>query len=93
MYHVRTTRSYRKAFKKLRKSGADVIHEIDIVVDILRKGETLATKYKDHQLTGDMKDYRECHVRPDILLVYYKEENDLILVLVNVGGHSKLFGK
>ena len=49
----------------------------------------LIEKYKDHQLIGKMKDFRECHIKPDLLLIYMIEDNTL--KLVDIGSHSELF--
>lgn len=67
----------------------------DLVLDIVTKlanGENLEEKYKDHLLIGNFKGCRECHVKPDLLLVYKINENVLELTLVEVGSHSQLFG-
>jgi mRNA interferase YafQ len=59
----------------------------------------LAAKYKDHALTGNWVGYRECHIRPDLLLVYVKigetvdsEELNGELHLARLGSHSEIFG-
>ncbi|WP_230479019.1 type II toxin-antitoxin system YafQ family toxin [Kingella kingae] len=39
--------------------------------------EPMEAKYRDHQLTGNLKDYRECHIRPDLLLLYWVEDNEV----------------
>ena len=39
----------------------------------------MAEKYRDHQLTGNLKDYRECHIRPDLLLLYWIKDNEVKL--------------
>jgi len=52
--------------------------------------EILPIKYKDHSLTGNWKNYRECHIKPDLLLIYRKIDLD-ILSLVRIGSHSELF--
>ena len=57
----------------------------------LAKGETLEEKYHDHQLSGKLKDFRDCHVRPDLVLVYKIQDAVLQLYLYRVGSHSKLF--
>ena len=57
----------------------------------LANDEVLEAKYKDHCLTGDYKDCRECHIEPDWLLIYKKYESELILMLVRTGSHSDLF--
>jgi len=46
-------------------------------------------KYKDHSLIGDYADFMECHIKPDLLLIYRFEES--ILKLVDIGTHSELF--
>lgn len=60
------------------------------VFGLLIKNKKLPEKYKDHQLTGNLQDYRECHVKPDLLLIYKIHENEL--QLVRLGTHSELFG-
>lgn len=51
--------------------------------------EPMAEKYRDHQLTGNLKDYRECHIKPDLLLLYWVEDNEV--KLTRLGTHSELF--
>jgi mRNA interferase YafQ len=63
---------------------------IDVVYKLLN-GIELDYKYKDHQLKGSLKEFRECHIKPDLLLIYSIEHN--ILELVNIGSHSELFKK
>ena len=59
----------------------------------LNAGQTLPEEYNDHQLTGNLKDYRECHIQPDWLLMYRIEKNILVLTLQRTGTHSDLFDK
>lgn len=49
----------------------------------------LAGRYHDHALTGDWKNFRDCHIKPDLVLIYQKP-NDEILQLVRLGSHSEL---
>lgn len=68
---------------------------IDLLDDIIRKlarGKQLPEKNKDHALSGNWKDHRECHVQSDWLLVYRIENDLLILTLSRTGRHSDLFG-
>lgn len=51
------------------------------------------SKYKDHKLTGNYKDFRECHIKPDLLLIYQKQDEILTLTCINLGSHHKLFKK
>ncbi len=50
----------------------------------------LAAHYRDHPLVGDWAGYRECHIKPDLLLIYRKVGADL-LILARLGSHSELF--
>ena len=87
---VRSSSQFRKSLKKILKSGRFDRDEIQNVVEKIAN-EKLDAKYEDHQLSGDMKDLRECHIRSDLLLIYKIEGNNLVLVLVNIGSHSDLF--
>ncbi len=51
--------------------------------------ETLQDRHKDHAMSGDWKDHRDCHVRPDLVLIYRKPD-DATLELVRFGSHSEL---
>ena len=57
----------------------------------LAKGEKLSEKHKDHELTGNWKGFRECHIEPDWILIYTIENNLLVLTLSRTGSHSDLF--
>jgi mRNA interferase YafQ len=59
----------------------------------LLRGEKLDEKYQVHQLHGNRKGQWECHIQPDWLLVWEQNETELILLMVNTGTHSDLFGK
>ena len=75
----------------MAKRGLDM-STLDKIVRELSLGHRLALRHKDHALKGDHKGYRECHIRPDWLLVYKIENDTLILVLVDTGTHADLFG-
>lgn len=90
-YRVVTSRRYRSAFRKIIKSGMCSRAQIESVVVSIAKGETLEARYKDHELKGEWKGYRECHIRPDVLLVYQIQDDVLILLLVDIGSHAQLF--
>ncbi|MCZ6160857.1 type II toxin-antitoxin system YafQ family toxin [Campylobacter ureolyticus] len=61
------------------------------LLEKLAKDETLDTKYKDHQLKGKLKSFRDCHIMPYLALIYKKDDNILILEAIDIGKHSKLF--
>ncbi|MBO4734528.1 MAG: type II toxin-antitoxin system YafQ family toxin [Clostridia bacterium] len=89
-YEVRFTNQFKKDIKLAKKQGKDIDKLFD-VIGILANGETLDEKYRDHDLSGNFKGCRECHIEPDWLLIYEIDNNVLILVLNRVGSHSELF--
>lgn len=91
MYSLVYTNRMKRDVKLMKKRGRDLDKLIQ-VLDILMKGEELPEKNKDHQLKGVWKDFRECHVEPDWLLIYRKEEAELILYATATGSHADLFG-
>ena len=74
----------------MKKRGLD-LSLLDDVVDMLRQGKQLDAKYHDHGLSGNFKGFRECHIKPDWLLVYLIENDILTLTLVDTGTHSGIF--
>ena len=82
------------AFKKdLKSLSEDEKNETREIIRKLAKGEQLEEKYHDHQLLGKLKDFRDCHIRPDLVLIYRIKENILELYLYRIGTHSKLYKK
>lgn len=82
------------AFKKdMKVLSSEEREETKNVVKKLARGEVLEPKYHDHQLLGKLKDFRDCHIRPDLVLVYKIQETVLELYLYRIGSHSKLYKK
>lgn len=90
MYELRFTTAYKKSYKLMKKRGLD-LDLLDAVVDTLRQGKPLEEKYRDHGLTGKYVGFRECHIKPDWLLIYLIENDILTLTLVDTGTHADLF--
>ena len=90
MYEIFRTSSFKKDYKKLSTADKEILKE---VVILLANGDTLDQKYKDHNLIGNYLGCRECHLKPDLLLIYRIENEILELALTRVGSHSKLFKK
>ncbi|WLF84623.1 type II toxin-antitoxin system YafQ family toxin [Moraxella sp. ZY210820] len=61
------------------------------VIYLLINDQTLPERYRDHALQGDFLGYRDCHIKPDLVLIYRKLGDD-ILELADIGSHAKLFG-
>ncbi len=89
-YQVQWTSQFKKDYKLAIKRHLD-IDELDQVIRLLAAGKELPEKYRDHALTGNWTGFRECHIRPDWLLVYYYLDDQLVLTLSRTGSHSDLF--
>ncbi len=90
MLNLKAVTQFKKDMKKYRHKDL-VIEELDAVIDLLRNQKRLPQKYKDHSLVGEYVGMRECHVRPDSLLIYWVNEQEDILYLERIGSHSELF--
>lgn len=89
-HELRTAKSFRKDYKKLTAKETE---ETDSVIQTLLSGKELNKKYKDHDLHGNYEGYRECHVFPDLLLVYKRISDDEILILTvyRINSHTNIF--
>lgn len=90
MYTVKPSGRFKKDLKVVAKRGYDINLLAD-VIKLLAAGSPLPGKNKDHALTGNWVNYRECHITPDWLLIYKVEEDILVLTLTRTGTHSDLF--
>jgi len=83
------TAQFKKDLKRVAISGRHQASELFEIVSKLAKDECSADRHRDHALTGDWRYHRECHVRPDWLLIYKVMPE--LLTLVRTGSHSELF--
>ena len=74
----------------MKKRGKN-ISKLTNVLSLLATGNPLPPQYKDHQLSGNLQDFRECHMEPDWLLMYQIYEDTLILSATATGSHAHLF--
>jgi len=81
---------FKADLKRVKRSGRHDMAELLAIVNDLANDIPLATKFQDHALSGDWQDFRECHIRPDWLLIYRLEAD--CLILVRTGKHADLFG-
>ena len=91
-YYVQFTNQFKKDLKLAKKQGKN-LDKLFEVIDILANGDALDAKYRDHDLTGNYKGTRECHIEPNRLLIYEIYEDVLVLMLYRMGTHSELFKK
>lgn len=88
---IKITSQFRKSLKKISKSGRYSEAKLAQVIDSLAANKILHSSFHDHALLGKFINHRECHIGPDLLLIYRIENQNLVLVLVNIGSHSNLF--
>lgn len=86
-----TTPKYNQDYKKLKRKHYDM-NKLHTVINLILNNETelLRTRYRDHQLKGEFKHIRECHIEADWLLLYQINENELELWLMRTGSHDKV---
>lgn len=89
MLSIERTNRFKKDYKLMQKRGKN-LDKIKQVIIQLANGHSLERKYKDHQLTGNYKYARECHIEPDWLLIYVITAD--FLRLERTGSHADLFG-
>jgi mRNA interferase YafQ len=89
MRRVRATRQFERDLKMSRKRGKN-LSRLRTVVETLARGALLNPRHRPHKLSGEWRDFWECHIEPDWLLIW-RDEADAV-VLVRLGTHSDLFG-
>lgn len=89
MYILEYSTQFKKDFKKVTKMSITDIIEVGHVISELQKGQTLDIKYVDHPLSGNWGGFRDCHIKPDLVLIYrfYKTS----LQLARIGSHNDVF--
>ncbi|MDH4108737.1 MAG: type II toxin-antitoxin system YafQ family toxin [Gammaproteobacteria bacterium] len=91
MRTIERTNQFKRDYKHEAKGRYRAVLEGDLrnVLASLVADEPLAERYRDHSLTGDWKDHRDCHIKPDLVLIYRKPDEDR-LQLIRLGSHSEL---
>lgn len=90
MYRVIPTNRFKKNLRQMARRGYN-LELIKEVIIKLKDGEELEAKHRDHALSGNYSDYRECHIQTDWLLIYRVQGNIMTLTLTRTGTHSDLF--
>ena len=91
MRKIEQTGQFRRDLKReLRgRHRATVEADLRAVLGLLALDEPLEARYQDHMLTGNWRDHRDCHLKPDLVLIYTKPEG--VLRLVRLGSHAEVF--
>lgn len=90
IYKITYSKLFKKQFKKLQSVEQE--HTLKIL-ERLANDEILEPKYQDHALKGKFSKYRDCRIKPDLVLVYEKMEDTLILKAIQIANHNNLFKK
>ena len=90
MLTIKYQTAFKRDYKRIVKRGYDT-RLLEEVIEMLAEQKPLPEKFRDHDLTGNYKGCRECHILPDWLLVYEVNNDELILCLIRAGSHSDLF--
>ena len=92
-YEIIPSSTFKKDLKLAKKRGLNLSF-LKRDIDLLAASDSpLPKKYKDHNLCGNYEGFRECHIQPDWLLIYKKNQENLFLYLTRTGSHSDLFKK
>lgn len=102
VYQFRPRKSFERNLAHLAQLDQAIVDEAKDAINILLNGDTLPNEFNDHQLKGNLSNYREFHFRNtpkgqkptetnDVLIIYKIEDQNLVLVAVNIGSHTKLF--
>ncbi|MCP4409045.1 MAG: type II toxin-antitoxin system YafQ family toxin [Gammaproteobacteria bacterium] len=91
MRRIERTTQFKRDYKREAKSKHRATLESTFieVLKALINNQLLSEKHRDHALAGDWKDHRDCHIKPDLVLIYRKPDNEA-LQLVRLGSHSEL---
>ncbi len=92
MYLIKPSSRYKKSLKRIVRNPNFRLEELEVIIETLSRGTQLPVQYRDHELKGEYVGIRECHIRSDLLLVYKREKEELILLLLDIGTHSTIFG-
>ena len=93
MRTIERSSTFKRDYKREAKGKHRVTLDADLmpVLATLANNQPLEDRHRDHDLSGNWAGYRECHVKPDLLLIYRKTDSGT-LRLARLGSHSELFG-
>lgn len=89
MKALASTSRFKKDLKRELKTDPSVENILRSVIDALLDSQEVPQKMKDHPLRGEWNDHRDCHLKPDLVLIYKADEEEV--TLVRLGSHSELF--
>jgi mRNA interferase YafQ len=90
MRKIETQSRFKRDYKREKKSDPKLDEKLTPMLKMLATDAVLPARLSDHPLSGDWKGFRDCHIKPDLVLIYAKSEG--MLSLARLGSHSELFG-
>lgn len=90
MRAIEFTGRFKRDYKREKRSDPDLSASLQPVIDLLVADGVLPERFMDHGLSGTWKGFRDCHVKPDLVLIYETPKG--VLRLARLGSHSELFG-
>lgn len=90
MFSIRYVAKFKKDLKRYQFQKT-VLNELNDVLRLLLSGKKLPDKYRDHPLVGGYVGMRECHIKPDVLLIYWLDLENKELIVERLGSHAELF--
>ena len=90
MYEIRMTKTFRKDAERCRKRGYDM-ELLKTAIRLLESDGKLPATYRPHKLSAQYDGCWECHLKPDWLLIWEQNDNELVLLFTGTGTHSDLF--
>ena len=90
MRTIERTTAFKRDFKREAKGPHSAVLDTDLrqIIAALANDQPLEPKHRDHALSSNWKGYRDCHVRPDLVLIYRLDDD--LLILARLGSHSEL---
>jgi len=91
MRRIERTRSFKRDFKRVRATPRhrDIADLLPRTVELLATDSPMPEHYRDHALSGNWQDHRDCHLKPDLVLIYRLPDTETVQ-LVRLGSHSQL---
>lgn len=91
MFVTTYSRQFKKDFKRVQRQPRFDLAQLEVVLHQLQKEISLEPKYRLHKLQGKFTGCYECHVQPDIVLIFEVDYSEGMLYLLRIGSHSELF--
>ncbi len=90
MRAIETAGRFKRDYKRELKTDPELAKKLTPIIELLAADAELPERLSDHSLQGDWKGFRDCHVKPDLVLIHAKQEG--VLSLARLGSHSEIFG-